>query len=141
MRGNTMNAIMPPIGVDPKFSCWRIRLKQRYCELMEAIARYEEAGTPVPQEWLNELGENFKERQLLVQKPTEALGLSEHIPLFVQLTDNNSSLHLIQPNNIVQIYQSDGADRRDLGDTCIVLSAGPNIYVNVSPDEVLRKLG
>ena len=132
-----MNAIMPPIGIAPKF----IQLKQRYRGLVEAIARYEEAGTPVPQEWLDELKENFKDRQLLVQKPAEALGLSEHIPRFVRLTDAGGSLHLIQPNNIVQIYQSDGADRRDLGDTCIVLSAGPNIYVNVSPDEVLRKLG
>ena len=132
-----MNEILPPIGVPPKF----IRLKQRYRELMEAIARYEEAGTPVPQEWLDELKENFKDRQRLVQKPAEALGLSEHIPLFVQLMDNCDSLHLIQPNNIVQIYQTYGNDRTELGLTCVVLSSGPNIYINVDPDEVLRRLG
>jgi hypothetical protein len=138
-----MKAITPPpVGLVPRF----IRLEQRNTEIYEAMQRYAEAEKPVPLAWVLELADNNS--QLLRERDnpghngnTVRTVLAEHVPLFVQLTDNNSSLHLIQPNNIVQIYQTYGNDRTELGLTCVVLSSGPNIYINVDPDEVLRRLG
>ena len=43
----------PPLGLVPRF----IRDEARVKEILEAIGRYNEAGKPVPQEWLDELNE------------------------------------------------------------------------------------
>ena len=43
----------PPLGLVPRF----IRDEARVKEILEAIARYNEVGKPVPQEWLDELNE------------------------------------------------------------------------------------
>jgi hypothetical protein len=43
----------PPLGLVPRF----IRDEARVKEIIEAIARYNEVGKPVPQEWLDELNE------------------------------------------------------------------------------------
>lgn len=50
----------PPLGLVPRF----IRDEERVQEIIEAVDRYNEAGKPVPQEWLDELNEKApKEKQ------------------------------------------------------------------------------
>jgi hypothetical protein len=46
----------PPLGLVPRF----IRDEERVREIIEAIDRYNEAGKPVPQEWLDELNEKTR---------------------------------------------------------------------------------
>ena len=46
----------PPLGLVPRF----IRDEERVSEILEAIARYNEVGKPVPQEWLDELNEKIR---------------------------------------------------------------------------------
>ena len=41
----------PPLGLVPRY----IRDGERVTEILEAIGRYNDAGQPVPQEWLDEL--------------------------------------------------------------------------------------
>ena len=41
----------PPIGLIPKF----VRDRNRALEILGAMERFVEAGTPIPREWLNEL--------------------------------------------------------------------------------------
>lgn len=45
----------PPLGLVPR----PIRDRERCQEIIEAIARYNEAGKPVPAEWLEELSEKL----------------------------------------------------------------------------------
>lgn len=46
----------PPLGLVPRF----IRDESRVSEILEAIGRYNEAGKPVPVEWLDELNEKIR---------------------------------------------------------------------------------
>lgn len=46
----------PPLGLVPRF----IRDEARVAEILEAVARYNEVGKPVPVEWLNELNEKIR---------------------------------------------------------------------------------
>ena len=50
----------PPLGLVPRF----IRDEARVKEIIEAIARYNEVGKPVPVEWLNELDEKIRKEGL-----------------------------------------------------------------------------
>jgi predicted RNA-binding Zn-ribbon protein involved in translation (DUF1610 family) len=140
-KGNTMNAIMPPVGLVPRF----IRLEQRNTEIYEAMQRYAEAEKPVPLAWVLELGENNSQ---LLQERNNPIGTGntvptlppERAPRFLSLTDNVGNVHLVQPTHIIHIYSMEGDAKVELGYTCIILSSGPAIYVNVSPDEVLEWL-
>lgn len=46
----------PPLGLVPRF----IRDEARVKEILEAIGNYNNAGLPVPKEWLDELNEKTK---------------------------------------------------------------------------------
>ena len=50
----------PPLGLVPRF----IRDEARVSEILEAIARYNEVGKPVPVEWLDELNEKIRKEGL-----------------------------------------------------------------------------
>ena len=54
---NEVDAPTPPLGLEPKWS-WQERVRtQRIDDLIAAMKRYKEAGTQIPKEWLEELGE------------------------------------------------------------------------------------
>lgn len=55
----TMPLPKPPLGLIPRF----IRDSERASEILEALGRYNDAGKPVPQEWLNELCERIRKEE------------------------------------------------------------------------------
>jgi hypothetical protein len=46
----------PPIGLMPEVIFEGNRLYERIVQIQEAIARYADAGKPIPPEWAEELG-------------------------------------------------------------------------------------
>ena len=53
------NQSKPPLGLVPR----RLHDSRRVGEILEALSRYNEAGKPVPQEWLDELNEKIKKEE------------------------------------------------------------------------------
>ena len=51
-----LNQPKPPLGLVPRW----LHDSHRVGEILEALSRYNEAGKPVPQEWLDELNEKIK---------------------------------------------------------------------------------
>jgi len=49
----------PPLGLVPRW----MHDSQRVGEILEALMRYNEAGKPFPQEWLDELNEKIKKEE------------------------------------------------------------------------------
>lgn len=54
----------PPIGLMPEAIFEGNRLYERMVQIQEAIARYAEAGKPIPPEWAEELGRRIASYRL-----------------------------------------------------------------------------
>lgn len=50
---------MPPLGLVPR----SVRDAERVSEILEALGRYNDAGKPVPREWLAELDEKIRKEE------------------------------------------------------------------------------
>lgn len=59
----------PPLGLKPQ----KIWVEERIKEILEAMARYNEAGKAIPREWLEELGEHIAENTTKIKTSSEPL--------------------------------------------------------------------